>query len=140
MPGRYTREGDVRRAAGAVDDMFVIARPGDEIALSFDAPALPRARRPAGTRTFLLYRRRLQQGDGHQLRQPDTVEPLPFHGMSAIRMRRTSATPTTAAHREYQTPVHTRAGRFRRSSVRSDLLWHDDSARLTWTFVTDHPR
>src|SRR5262249_21155312 len=37
MPGRYTREGDVLELLGAVDDMFVVARPGDEIALSFDA-------------------------------------------------------------------------------------------------------
>ena len=33
MIGRYTREGDVRELLTKVDDMFVIARPGDEIAL-----------------------------------------------------------------------------------------------------------
>ena len=54
MPGRYTREGDVRELLRATDDMFVVSRPGDEIALSFDASALPPL--PAGwTRTFLLY-------------------------------------------------------------------------------------
>jgi len=37
MPGRYTREGDVRELLLKSDDMFVISRPGDEISLSFDA-------------------------------------------------------------------------------------------------------
>ena len=54
FPGRYTRTGDVRELLAAVDDMFVISRPGDEIALSFDAAALPPL--PAGwTRTYLLH-------------------------------------------------------------------------------------
>jgi hypothetical protein len=54
MPGRYTREGDVRELLLQADDMFVISLPGDEISLSFDArkfPPLP----PKWTRTFLLY-------------------------------------------------------------------------------------
>ena len=54
MPGRYTREGDVRELLVATDDRFVIARSGDQIALSFDAASLPAL--PEGwTRTFLLY-------------------------------------------------------------------------------------
>ena len=52
-PGCYTREGDVKSLLSSSDDMFVIAKPGDEIAVSFDAsPVRPL---PAGwTRTFLL--------------------------------------------------------------------------------------
>ena len=45
MPGRYTREGDVRELLLKSDDMFVISRPGDEISLSFDARKLPPVRR-----------------------------------------------------------------------------------------------
>jgi hypothetical protein len=82
MPGRYTREGDVRELLAASDDLFVVARPGDEIALSFDARALPPL--PGGwTRTFLLH------GDGFSKEMdinsasPDVVLPLPFHGMKS---------------------------------------------------------
>jgi lipoprotein NlpI len=81
MTGRYTRPGDVRGPLGASDDVFVISRPGDEVALSFDASALPPL--PAGwTRTFLLH------GDGFSKEMdinsasPDAVLPLPYHGMS----------------------------------------------------------
>jgi Flp pilus assembly protein TadD len=35
MPGRYTREGDVLELVSATDDMFIVSRPGDEIAVSF---------------------------------------------------------------------------------------------------------
>jgi hypothetical protein len=80
MPGRYTREGNVRLLLAAADDVFVISRPGDELVLSFDAAALPEPR-PGWTRTFLLY------GDGFSKEMdinsasPDTVRPLPWHGM-----------------------------------------------------------
>ena len=81
MPGRYTREGDVRALLASTDDLFVVSKPGDVVALSFDARALPPL--PAGwTRTFLLH------GDGYSKEMdinsasPDVVLPLPFHGMA----------------------------------------------------------
>ena len=39
LPGRYPRLGDVRELLRATDDFFVVSRPGDEIALSFEEPA-----------------------------------------------------------------------------------------------------
>ncbi len=85
MPGRYTREGDVRELLTAVDDRFVVARPGDEVALAFDADALPTLR--AGwTRTFLLH------GDGFSKEMdinsasPDQAWPLPSHSMTRYPM------------------------------------------------------
>jgi tetratricopeptide (TPR) repeat protein len=80
LPGRYTRLGDVRALLAAADDRMVVAKPGDEVALSFDARSLP-ALRPGWTRTFLL------RGDGFSKEMdlhsasPDVVLPLPFHGM-----------------------------------------------------------
>jgi hypothetical protein len=80
LPGLYTREGDVRPLLASTDDLFVISKPGDELALSFDATTLPEP--PAGwTRTFLLL------GDGFSKEMdinsasPDAVRPLPWHGM-----------------------------------------------------------
>jgi Tfp pilus assembly protein PilF len=80
MPGRYTALGDVRTLLGETDDLFVVSKPGDEIALSFEAPPPP----AAGTaRTFLLL------GDGFSKEMdinsasPDIVLPLPYHGMES---------------------------------------------------------
>ncbi len=79
FPGRYTRLGDVRELLAAADEAFVIARPGDELALSFEALPEP----PAGyARTFLLV------ADGYSKEMdvnsavPHSIEPLPFHGMT----------------------------------------------------------
>jgi hypothetical protein len=82
MPGRYTRTGDVRPLLVSTDDAFVVSKPGDEIALSFDAGALPPLER-GWARTFLLH------GDGFSKEMdinsasPDVVMPLPYHSMTA---------------------------------------------------------
>jgi tetratricopeptide (TPR) repeat protein len=92
LPGRYTREGDVRRLVAASDDRFVISKPGDEVVLSFDALALPALRR-GFARTFLLH------GDGFSKEMdinsasPDAVLPLPFHGMKAYPYAETDVPP-----------------------------------------------
>jgi Flp pilus assembly protein TadD len=80
MPGRYTREGDVGELLQAVDDRFVISRPGDEISLSFDASALPPL--PAGLRrTFLLYASGYSKEMDLHSASPDAVAPIPFRAM-----------------------------------------------------------
>ena len=59
-----------------------ISKPGDEVALSFDARALGEPK-PGLARTFLLH------GDGFSKEMdinsasPDVVQPLPFHGMKS---------------------------------------------------------
>ncbi len=61
--------------------MFVVARSGDELSLSFDASALPPL--PAGwTRTFLLYADGFSKEMNISSASPDQLEPLPFHGMN----------------------------------------------------------
>jgi tetratricopeptide (TPR) repeat protein len=107
MPGRYTREGDVRPLLTATDDMFVVARPGDEIALSFDARALPLL--PAGsTRTFLLYADGFSKEMNLHSSSPDTAGPLPFHGMTSYPYAPPESYPSTRAHREYLERYNTR--------------------------------
>ncbi|HKC56502.1 MAG TPA: hypothetical protein VKC35_10280, partial [Vicinamibacterales bacterium] len=80
MPGRYTREGDVRDLLEAVDDRFVISRPGDEIGLSFDPSALPPL--AAGMRrTFFLYASGYSKEMDLHSASPDAVAPIPFRAM-----------------------------------------------------------
>ena len=80
FPGRYTRTGDVRELLGAVDDVFVVSRPGDEIALAFEAAALPPL--PAGwRRTFLLHADGFSKEMDPNSASPVVLDPLPFHGM-----------------------------------------------------------
>jgi len=80
-PGLYTRFGDVTPLLQSTDDKFLIMGSGDELTLEFDATALP-ALAAGYKRDFLL------KVDGWAKdRDPNTaysqsVEPLPFHGMS----------------------------------------------------------
>ena len=107
MPGRYTREGDVGMLLNRVDDRFVIAKPGDELALSFDA-AVAGPLPDGWTRTFLLL------GDGFSKEMdinsasPDRVMPLPFHGMKSYPYSEAESYPMTRAHRSYLERYNTR--------------------------------
>ena len=107
MAGHYTREGDVQELLAAADDMFVVARDGDEVALTFDASEL--APLPEGwTRTYFL------RADGYSKEMdinsaiPDTVEPLPFHGMTGYPYGEDEQYPDTPEHRQYREDYNTR--------------------------------
>jgi tetratricopeptide (TPR) repeat protein len=107
FPGRYTREGDVRALLLDRDDMFVISRPGDEVALAFDAAALPPV--PEGwTRTWLFhsdgYSKEMDVNSG----SPDAVEPLPFHAMSRYPYEAPESYPLTPERRAYLETYNTR--------------------------------
>jgi Tfp pilus assembly protein PilF len=110
MAGRYTREGDVRKLLSRVDDMFVISRPGDEIALSFDATALPKLA-PGWKRTFLLYADGFSKEMDLNSASPDNVTPLPFHGMKSYPYSARERYPMTRARREYLDRYNTRVVR-----------------------------
>jgi hypothetical protein len=80
FPGSYTRPGDVRELLRESDDLFVVSRPGDELALSFEArglPDLPKGR----ARTFLLHADGFSKEMDINSSSPDVAGPLPFHGM-----------------------------------------------------------
>jgi hypothetical protein len=81
MPGRYTREGDVLELTARADDRFVVSRPGDEIALSFDATVLP-ALPDGARRTFLLHSVGYSKEMNFHSASPLDAAPLPFRGMS----------------------------------------------------------
>jgi Tfp pilus assembly protein PilF len=107
MTGHYTRTGDVKELMVRSDDMFVIAAPGDEVALAFEAAALPPTRE-GWTRTFLLFADGYSKEMDINSSTPDHVEPLPFHGMSGYPYPSTERYPDTPEHRRYQETFNTR--------------------------------
>jgi Tfp pilus assembly protein PilF len=102
MPGRYTREGDVRELVRDVDDRFVVSRPGDELALAFDEASLPPLR-PGWTRTFLLHSDGFSKEMDINSASPDQAWPLPRHGMPGY-----PATAQAVAEPEWVTRYNTR--------------------------------
>ena len=120
MTGRYTREGDVRSLLNVSDDMFVIAKPGDQISLSFDArrlSVLPRG----WTRTFVLYSDGFSKEMDINSASPDQVEPLPFHGMSSYPYSSPEAYPLTAERKNYLETYNTRWVRMNVASIDVEL-------------------
>ncbi len=107
LPGRYTREGDVRELLTAVDDMFVVSRTGDELALEFDATGL-QPLPPGWTRTFLLYADGFSKEMDINSASPHELGPLPFHGMKRYPYSAPERFPATPAHLEYLERYNTR--------------------------------
>jgi hypothetical protein len=106
-PGKYTRYGDVRELMVAADDRYVIMGSGDEIRVSFDASAFPRL--PAGwTRDFLLLVDGWSKDGDLNTAYAQTVEPLPFHGMSSYPYPAGENFPDSAEHRAWREKYNTR--------------------------------
>jgi hypothetical protein len=106
MPGRYTREGDVGELLGTTDDMFVVSRPGDDIALAFDAGGS--STEEAERRTFLLFAHGYSKEMDINSASPDETAPLPFRAMTTYPYRAPEAYPQTPAHVEYLEKYNTR--------------------------------
>ncbi|MBL8766803.1 MAG: VCBS repeat-containing protein [Planctomycetes bacterium] len=105
--GRYTRFGDVRPLLDAADDRYVIMDHGDEVALEFDAKALP----PLGeneARSFVLHLVGWAKDGDHNSSHGTTVEPLPFLAMSGYPYPDTESYPDDEVHRAYREEWNTR--------------------------------
>ena len=100
LPGRYTRLGDVRELVTATDNLFVVARPGDEIAIDFDATRLDPL--PRGwTRTFLLYASGYSKEMDLNSSSPDELLPLPFAAMRSYPYAPAAGPPVTPGRQRY---------------------------------------
>lgn len=74
--GYYTRFGDVKELIEKVDDRYVIANAGDELALRFPAPDLPR---DGWARDFVLIGDGWNKDGDYNTAYSKTVLPLPSH-------------------------------------------------------------
>lgn len=118
MKGRFTRYGDVQELLAAQDDRLVLMGAGDELRLRFAAPPPP----PEGwTRDFLLHNVGWDKdADLHTL-YGQTVEPLPFAGMS-----RYPYSPEEAIPHALQQAVDAERFHTREQSVRPflrEMMW-----------------
>ncbi|MCU0962949.1 MAG: FG-GAP-like repeat-containing protein [Pirellulaceae bacterium] len=107
MTGHYTRFGDVRPLLERADDQYVIMGHGEEVTLRFAADDFGPV--PAGcTRSFLLKTDSYCKDMDLYTAFPDTVEPLPFHGMSGYPYESHEAYPDTPETRRYRAEYNTR--------------------------------
>lgn len=97
FPGHYTRYGDVRELLQTPDDRSVILAPGDEIALEFDAHALPPVA-PGWERTLFFESNGWDKDADRNTFEAQQMEPLPFRGMRKYG----EPFPDTVEMREYR--------------------------------------
>jgi len=100
-PGLYTTFGDVTPLLDTIDDRLVIIGSGDEIRLRFSAAALPPLK-DGWTRDFLLMVDGWAKDGDANTAHSQTVEPLPFHGMSAYPYPEGEQVPDGELHRAYR--------------------------------------
>jgi hypothetical protein len=106
-PGMYTRYGGVQELIENVDDRFVIMGSGDEMMLRLNTRELPPV--PAGwTRDWLLKVDGWAKDRDANTAFSQSVEPLPFHGMSSYPYPATEHYPRDRDHQRYREQYNTR--------------------------------
>ena len=105
--GQYTQYGDVRPLLTSVDDRFVIMGSGDELTLLFPVRNLP-ALKKGWKRDFLLLVDGWAKDADANTAYSQTVEPLPFHAMTAYPYSDKEHFPADEMHRSYQQYYNTR--------------------------------
>ena len=107
MTGDYTRFGRVTELLTRTDDRFVIFGKGEEVSLEFPVKGLPEVPRRS-RRSFMLYARGYCKDMDPHTAFSETVEPLPFAGMSAYPYPEGESYPDDLDHREYRKTWNTR--------------------------------
>jgi Flp pilus assembly protein TadD len=99
--GSYTRFGDVTPLVSGVDNHFAIFGSGEEIALEFDATALPPLL-PHWKRDYFFYANGYVKDMDYYDALPYTVSQLPFHGMSTYPYPSSESYPADIRSIQYQ--------------------------------------
>ncbi len=105
--GAFTRYGAVEELLQEVDDRYVIARHGDEIALAFDEAELP-PQRPGWVRDYLVFADGFGKDMDLNSARPHRVEPLPFHAMTSYPPPPRESGPTDATRLDWILEWNTR--------------------------------
>jgi len=103
----YTRFGDVTALLDETDDCYVIMGHGEEVTLQFPADAFGPTP-PGHRRTFMLRTDSFSKDMDLYTAYPHTVEPLPFHAMSAYPYSSDEQYPDTRRTRQYRRRFNTR--------------------------------
>lgn len=107
LQGYYTRFGDVTPLLRDVDDMYVIMNAGDEMTVEFDADKLPPLQ-DGWERSFILYSDGWDKDGDINTLHSQTVDPLPFHGMSAYPYPEGESYPNDPEHLRHRLEYNTR--------------------------------
>ena len=107
LEGNYTRYGEVENLLQTTNDQYVIMNAGDAITITFDAATAPDL--PEGwNRHFVLYTNGWLKDGDLNIAHGQTVEPLPFAGMSSYPYGNTESYPLTPANLDYLERYNTR--------------------------------
>ena len=107
--GMLTRYGDVLPLLSEIDDQFALLGSGDAMDLRFDATTTPP--KAGMARTYLLFLDGWAKDADPNTMFSQTVEPLPFHGMTGYPYGEGEHYPDDDAHDAYRRKWNTRAGR-----------------------------
>ena len=107
LGGYYTRYGDVTPLLQRIDDMYVILNAGDEMTVEFDAAQLPPLKE-GWARDFILFSDGWDKDGDINTLLSQTVDPLPFHGMSAYPYPDEESYPDDLEHLRYRLEYNTR--------------------------------
>jgi hypothetical protein len=97
----------VRELLAGTDDQLLVMGSGDEVTLQFDPAKLP-ALKAGWKRDFLLLVDGWAKDADANTAFSKTVEPLPFHGMSAYPYRTDESFPADSTHSSYREKFNTR--------------------------------
>jgi len=107
LTGLYTRYGDVSALLEEADDMYIIANAGDETTIIFNAP-VPGELPEGWKRDFIIHTIGWVKDGDLNTATGQTVEPLPFHGMSCYPYGEKESYPADRQHRQYRKKFNTR--------------------------------